>query len=99
MLGINVELRVLSYGFYPRGGGEAATALIRSYDSGTPVEEHLADQIVLCVSLCEEESEFIVSSVSQHLLTNLWVIGRFRKFSCSVDGELGKAGRVRINQR
>ena len=80
-------------------GEEAAMDLVGFYSSGAPVDQHLADQIVLYLSLCEDESEFVVASVSQHLLTNLWVIGRFREFSYSVDGEVGNVGRVRINQR
>lgn len=78
-------------------GEEAAMDLGSFYASGAAVDQHLADQIVLYLSLCEEESEFVVSSISQHLLTNLWVISRFRDFSYSVNGEVGNVGKVRIN--
>jgi RNA 3'-terminal phosphate cyclase (ATP) len=71
--------------------------LIRYYTSGAPLDQHLADQIVLYLALCDEKSDVVVASVTQHLLTNLWVIGRFRRFSYHVDGELGKPGRVKIN--
>ncbi len=78
-------------------GEEAAMELARFYSSGASIDRHLADQVVPYLSLCDEESEFLVSEVSHHLLTNLWIIGRFRKFRYSVDAEVGKVGRVRIN--
>jgi len=78
-------------------GAEAAVELVRYYNSGAAVDRHLADQIILYLSLSDGESEFSVSSISQHLLTNLWVIGKFRNFSFRVDGQIGEMGRVRIN--
>ena len=80
-------------------GQEAAADLVNFYTSGAPVDRHLADQIVLYLALCEEESEFVVSGISQHLLTNLWVISRFHNLKYSIDGEAGQAGRVRIKKR
>ena len=47
-------------------GQEAAADLVNFYTSGAPVDRHLADQIVLYLALCEEESEFVVSGISQH---------------------------------
>ncbi|MEN6488376.1 MAG: RNA 3'-terminal phosphate cyclase [Smithella sp.] len=80
-------------------GEEAAMDLVGFYTCGAPVDRHLADQIVLYLSLCEEESEFVVSGISQHLLTNLWVISRFHNFKYSIDGEAGHVGRVKIKKR
>jgi len=80
-------------------GEEAAKEMVCFYSSGASIDGHLADQIVLYLSLCDDESEFIVSNVSQHLLTNLWVISRFRKLRYSVDGEVGNVGRVSITPR
>ncbi|MEQ8254342.1 MAG: RNA 3'-terminal phosphate cyclase, partial [Smithellaceae bacterium] len=79
-------------------GQEAAADLVNFYTSGAPVDRHLADQIVLYLALCEEESEFVVSGISQHLRTNLWVISRFHNLKYSIDGEAGQAGRVRIKK-
>ncbi|RNC68573.1 MAG: RNA 3'-phosphate cyclase [Desulfuromonadales bacterium] len=79
-------------------GKEAVLELIGYCSSGAPVDQHLADQIVVYLSLCAEESEFAVSCVTQHLLTNLWVISQFLKgIRHRVDGEPGKPGTVRIN--
>jgi RNA 3'-terminal phosphate cyclase (ATP) len=80
-------------------GEEAARELVDYYSSGAPIDEHLADQLVLYLSLCRDESAFVVARVTHHLLTNLWVIGQFRKFGYRVDGDLGGTGRVRIHPR
>jgi RNA 3'-terminal phosphate cyclase (ATP) len=60
------------------------------------VDLHSADQIVLPLALAEGRSEFPVAEITQHLLTNVAVIGRFvdRPITCA--GEEGKPGRVVI---
>ena len=79
-------------------GEEAAREFIAYRDSGAPLDPHLADQLVLYLSLCEEGSVFITSCITRHLLTNLWAIGRFHDFRFSVEGEVGRPGRVTINE-
>jgi RNA 3'-terminal phosphate cyclase len=37
------------------------------------------------------------SRITEHLLTNLWVIGLFHKYVYAVEGEPGNPGIVRIN--
>jgi RNA 3'-terminal phosphate cyclase len=52
---------------------------------------------VFYLTLCEEVSIFTTSRVTQHLLTNFWVMSLFRAFTYSVDGEIGRPGRVTIH--
>jgi RNA 3'-terminal phosphate cyclase (ATP) len=78
-------------------GSEAAEEFLRHHATDAALDPHLADQIVLYLSLCGEESEFSTSSITQHLLTNLWVLGSFRDFRYAIDGEPGNPGRIRIN--
>jgi RNA 3'-terminal phosphate cyclase len=40
---------------------------------------------------------FTTCRITQHLLTNLWVIGLFHEFRYEVEGEIGKPGTVKIN--
>lgn len=79
-------------------GEEAATEFLKYYATNTALDPHLPDQIVLYLSMCREESVFTTSCITQHLITNLWVIGLFHEFKYDIDGEIGKPGRVRINQ-
>lgn len=65
-------------------------------DSGAAVDPHSADQIVLPLAFSEEASEFTVSEVTRHLLTNLGTIGRFVEREMICEGQLGGPGTVRI---
>jgi RNA 3'-terminal phosphate cyclase (ATP) len=78
-------------------GEEAATELIQYLRTDAALDSHLADQIVLYLSLSNEQSLFTTCRITRHLLTNLWVIGLFHEFRYSIDGEIGKPGTVRIN--
>jgi RNA 3'-terminal phosphate cyclase (ATP) len=78
-------------------GEEAAIEFLKYYSTNTALDPHLSDQIVLYLSLCKEQSVFTTSCITQHLLTNLWVIGLFHEFHYAIEEEIGKPGKVRIN--
>jgi RNA 3'-terminal phosphate cyclase (ATP) len=77
-------------------GREVAEEFLTYYFSGSALDPHLSDQIVLYLAMCREESAFSASCITEHLLTNLWVIGLFHEYSYVVEGETGKPGIVRI---
>ncbi|MGZ4969680.1 MAG: RNA 3'-terminal phosphate cyclase [Methylobacter sp.] len=56
---------------------EACSALLQHYRSGSALEQHLADQLILPAALCRGESVFGVERISSHLSTNIWVVERF----------------------
>jgi RNA 3'-terminal phosphate cyclase len=60
------------------------------------VEEHLADQLVPFLALAQRESNFTVSRISRHLLTNIWVVRQFLQVRIEVDGEENRPGKVKI---
>lgn len=64
--------------------------------SGCPVDQHAADQVVLPLAFAPRPSEFRVSRITQHLLTNVDIIRRFVERTIEIDGDLGKPGTVRI---
>lgn len=78
-------------------GEEAALEFINYYETNSALDPHISDQIVLYLSICREESSFTTSCITQHLMTNSWVIGLFHEYKCSIEGEVGKSGIVRIN--
>ena len=80
-------------------GEEVAVEFLRYYSTGAALDPHMSDQIALYLSVSKEESVFSTSSVTEHLMTNLWVIGLFHEYRYSVEGELGKPGVVRIGPR
>lgn len=77
-------------------GREAAEECLEFNKSAASLDEHLPDQIVMYLSLSKEESSFTTSSISQHLITNLWAIRKFLNISYDIEGEIGKEGRVHI---
>jgi RNA 3'-terminal phosphate cyclase (ATP) len=60
------------------------------------VDSHSADQLVLPLALAEGTSEFTVSAVTSHLLTNIAMIQRFIDREITCEGEEGQPGLVRI---
>lgn len=78
-------------------GTEAAEEFMAYYHTGMAIDRHLPDQIVLYLSLCKETSVFTTSRITQHLMTNLWCIGLFHDFTCSVEGRIGEHGKIKIN--
>ena len=75
---------------------EAVDAFLRYYQSGAALEEHLADQLALPMALAKGPSAFSTCQLTQHLLTNIWVIGQFIKAELKVRGEKGEPGQVHI---
>jgi RNA 3'-terminal phosphate cyclase (ATP) len=78
-------------------GQEVAEEFLKYYVTGAAFDPHLSDQVVLYLAMCRKESIFSTSCITEHLMTNLWVIGLFHEYSYAVEGEPGKPGIVRIN--
>ncbi len=72
----------------------ACNALLAHHRSDAAVDPHLADQLVLPMALGEGESRLTTSEVTQHLLTNVWVVRRFLDCRVSVEGHLGAPGEL-----
>ncbi len=63
----------------------ACDELLKFHQTGAAVDEHLADQLLLPAALATEESKYQVAKVSMHLITNAWVIEKFRLARVIVD--------------
>lgn len=93
------------YGLGERGkpaevvADEAADQAIAYAESGAPVDEHSADQLILPLVFSDGASEFRVSNVTQHLLTNIDVVKRFVERDITCEGEEGSPGIVRIGNK
>jgi len=76
---------------------EAVDELLEILGSGACVDPHLADQLLLPLSLVPEESVFRTAPVTRHLITNAWVIRRFLPgVEIEIDAPEGAPGRVRV---
>jgi RNA 3'-terminal phosphate cyclase (ATP) len=70
----------------------ACDDLLAHQRSSGQVDPHLADQLVLPMVLAEGESQVTTSQVTQHLMTNIWVVQQFLTREITVEGEPGMPG-------
>lgn len=66
--------------------------LLAHHNTDTAVDPHLGDQLVLPFALSQGTSRASVSTITQHLLTNVWLMRNFGFTSIRVQGEIGKPG-------
>jgi RNA 3'-terminal phosphate cyclase (ATP) len=76
---------------------EAAAALREHHASGAAVELHLADQLLLPLSIAAGASAFSVARPTRHLTANAWTIGRFGVADVAI--EEGAPTVVRVEPR
>jgi RNA 3'-terminal phosphate cyclase (ATP) len=64
---------------------EAVEAALAFHRSGAFIDEHLADQLILPVALTGYPVVFSTPAISQHTLTNIWVVEQFLGPTVRVD--------------
>jgi RNA 3'-terminal phosphate cyclase (ATP) len=75
---------------------EACREFIEYHQSGACLDKHLADQLILPMALAPGPSIFTICEITQHLLTNVWVVEQFLDVRVEVEGEEGQKGKVQI---
>ena len=73
---------------------EAVVPLIDYIQQEGCIDPHLADQIVPFMALARGNSSFTTTQMSNHLLTNLWVVNQFLDIKIQKWGEEGQVGKV-----
>ncbi len=68
-----------------RVADEACSSFFKFMAAEAGVDDHLADQLVLYMALAEGSSSFVAESITEHLLTNIWVIEQFLPVTFNVD--------------
>ncbi|MBW4644595.1 MAG: RNA 3'-phosphate cyclase [Goleter apudmare HA4340-LM2] len=63
----------------------ACRQLLQFHQTGAPVDEHLADQLLLPAALASEKSQYRVAEISTHLTTNAAIIELFGLAKVTVD--------------
>lgn len=79
-----------------RVADEAVDALEAFLATDGAIDQYLADQLLLPLSLSSSPSEFRTSQVTQHLLTNAEIVKAFLPVQMEIQGEAGQPGLVRI---
>jgi RNA 3'-phosphate cyclase len=73
---------------------EAVDSLKDYLTSDGCLDPYLADQLVPFMALARGNSSFTATRITEHLLTNLWVIQHFLDVKILREGEAGARGRV-----
>jgi RNA 3'-phosphate cyclase len=75
---------------------EACQEFKEYWDTKSAFEPHLADQLILYLAFGRGDTRFTVSKVTQHLLTNAWVVRQFLPAKIEIKGRIGEKGEVEI---
>ncbi|MBO0699541.1 MAG: RNA 3'-phosphate cyclase, partial [Zavarzinella sp.] len=78
---------------------EAADQALAHARSGSPVDLHSADQLLLPLAIASGDSEYHISEVTRHLTTNAAVVKMFLDREISIEGDEGATGVVRVAGR
>ncbi len=76
--------------------GEAVNSLKDYLEKEDCLDPHLADQLVPFMAMAKGNSSFTTTRVTEHLLTNLWVVQHFTSVKISLIGEKGREGKVEM---
>lgn len=75
---------------------EAVDALKDYLNAKGCVDPYLADQLIPFMAMAKGKSSFTTNRITEHLLTNLWVIQHFENLKISVTGKKGGEGKVEL---
>lgn len=77
-----------------RVADEAADGLLSFLAGKAALEAHLADQLLIYLAMIPGSQRFTVAAVTEHLLTNAWVIEQFMPVRFDITGGLQEPGLV-----
>jgi RNA 3'-terminal phosphate cyclase (ATP) len=80
-------------------GIEASKAFIDFHNSPSFLDPYLSDQIVIYLGLSTESSAYTTSRITQHLLTNLWVIEKFLNVTYEIEGKINSPGKISLARK
>jgi RNA 3'-terminal phosphate cyclase (ATP) len=79
-----------------RVGDEAASKLLKEFDSKAALDRHMGDIIIPYMAVAEGRSEIEVSAITTHTLTNIKVSEILAGVEFRVEGSLNDRGRISV---
>ena len=77
---------------------EACGEFIRFNESNATIDPHLADQMLIYLALAEGKSSLTTSRISNHLITNAWLIKQFLPdVNIIIEGQKDGKGSIFVN--
>jgi RNA 3'-terminal phosphate cyclase (ATP) len=75
---------------------EAVDQFLAFYQTHAAVDGHLADQLLLYFAIASGTSQLLTHHLSEHVLTQIWLIEQFLPVRFHVEGELGQPARITV---
>ncbi len=75
---------------------EAVDEFLQYFNRSGALDPHLSDQMVLYMALADGESSFTTTRITNHLLTNIWIIEKFLPVRFEIKGNIGEKGAVTV---
>ncbi|MGA2789668.1 MAG: RNA 3'-terminal phosphate cyclase [Candidatus Bathyarchaeia archaeon] len=79
-----------------RVGDEAASKLLKEFDSKAALDRHMGDMIIPYLAVAEGRSEIEVSAITTHTLTNIKVSEILAGVKFQIEGSLNEPGRISV---
>jgi RNA 3'-terminal phosphate cyclase (ATP) len=80
-------------------GIEASNAFLDFHNFPSFLDPYLSDQIVIYLGLSKESSTYTTLRITQHLLTNLWVMEKFLDVKYEIEGEVNSPGKISLTRK
>ena len=77
-------------------GEEAANNFVSELKTGMPIDQHMGDILVPYVAIAKGKSEYAVSKITLHTLTNIYVTEKIVGVKFEVQGEEGFPGTIKV---
>lgn len=82
-----------------RVADETCDELLAYLEEAGAADPHLADQLLLPMAVASGSSSVTTTRVTEHLLTNRWVVEQFLPGRVSIEGKAGQPGSVIVGNR
>jgi RNA 3'-terminal phosphate cyclase (ATP) len=79
-----------------RVADECVDAVEAYLETDAAIDQFLADQLLIPLSMAHSPSQIYTTKVTQHLLTNAEVIHRFLPVQIDISGEIGEPGFINV---
>ncbi len=78
---------------------ETCKNFIEFLDSNATIDDYMADQILLPLAFCEQNSEFIIRTMTEHFISNIKTIKEFIEFDVNVEELSGREFKVKLRSK
>jgi RNA 3'-phosphate cyclase len=75
---------------------EAVEEFLQFYKSNMCLDQHITDQLIPYLALAQGESTITTYCLSEHALTNIWVVEKFLPIKFRIEGRKGEPAKISV---